>query len=210
MANILEQLYGSGLQEITPQENLDNLHFSDSPEENLDNLYESFDVREMEMIQDIRDCVESDERLKLENWQELDMDARQETLQGLENRIAAIESRNPLNIVVEDMGPSLCGYMNQAEGIIAINTTEIMDDSISGLRELVDTVVHEGRHAYQHENVFGVRTEQNDAKFMGWVSNYQTGYLDSETYGQELYLLQPLEADAWAFAGATVSGLDFR
>lgn len=172
-------------------------------------LYETFDVHETEMIRDIQECIENNPDLKIDQWQELDIDEKERVLQNLEAKIAQIEGRVPCEVRIEHM-EGKHGYAIPARGLIVISSSDASVETISGLREVVDTVVHEGRHAYQYQNVYGVRTEMNDAKYNGWVSNYASGYLTAEEYGMKAYLSQPLEADAWAFAERTVSQISFR
>ena len=173
-------------------------------------IYEHFDVNEMQTIHEIQDVIDGTDELKIDNWTELNIEQKGEVLQNLENKLAEIESRQPLRVIVEDMPAGTCGSTDLENNIIRINTSEVADNSLSGLREVVDTVVHEGRHAYQYQNVFIQRTEVNDAKFNGWVDNYQTGYLTQDMFGYDAYRSQPLEDDAWHFAEQTVSTLSFR
>lgn len=189
---------------------LEDFVFQEVDEAEPQGLFERFDVHEREMISDIQTCIDCDENLKIDKWPELTLEERCEALQNLENNVAEIESRLPMFVMVEDLPFHESGYADCKNGLIVIARHELEDDSISGLREVVDTIIHEGRHSYQYQNVFINRTEINDDKFQGWNDNYKYGYLSQEEFGYFAYRFQPLEADAWAFAKQTVSGLSFR
>lgn len=178
--------------------------------ETAGSIYEHFDVNEMQTIHEIQDVIDGTDELKIDNWAQLTVEQKGEVLQNLENQIARIESRKPLQLIVEEMPAGRSGVTNALENTIRINSLDVEDNSLAGLRDIVDTVVHEGRHAYQFQNVYVQRTEANDAKFNGWLSNYQTGYLTQDMFGYDAYRAQPLEDDAWHFADKIVSTLSFR
>lgn len=197
-----------GIQEVNDSEANQLVNLNEINEIN-DNIYEHFEIQEVEMIHDIQDVVEADERFKIDNWQELDLSERTSALQDMEIKIAQIEDRAPYRVIV-DSTPGCYGYTRFEDRLIALNTSDVMSNKMSDLREVTDTIIHEGRHAYQYHNVYECRTEANEAKFQGWVNNFRTGYLSAEKNGMPAYLSQPLEADAWEFAGKTVEGISFR
>lgn len=191
-------------------EGIDDFTVQEIAEPEPKDIYESFEFKELEMIIDIQTCIECNENLKIDRWSELTLEERCDILQSLENDVAAIESRLPMFVMTQTLPFGQCGYADCEKGVIVIAESELADNSISGLREVVDTIIHEGRHAYQYQNVFMNRTEINDDKFQGWRDNYKYGYLSQEQFGYFAYRFQPLEADAWSFAEKTVSGLSFR
>lgn len=140
--------------------------------------------------------------LKPETWQSLDATSRLETLQTIENRMASIQGRPEVAITSEPLGPNTYGGYN-GEGII-VNSNHINSDM--AVDEHIDTIVHEGRHAYQdyaiHNPGFVPDTELTNA----WYNN-RLNYLNAEEVGQEAYMAQPIEADAWNYASHIVDGL---
>ena len=83
-------------------------------------------------------------------------------------------------------------------------------DGGAPVQELVDTVVHEGRHAFQHYAVEhpGVVTDEHVVQ--AWAANMAPGgYLSAEEFGQRRYQSQPIEADAWSYA-ARIRGAVYR
>jgi hypothetical protein len=74
------------------------------------------------------------------------------------------------------------------------------------VEEMVDTIVHEGRHAYQDFAVQHPAAVADQRVVAAWAKN-RINYLDAERYGQELYQSQPLEADAWSYAGAVLAAV---
>jgi len=93
------------------------------------------------------------ESLKYENWKKLSLEERRELLNVIENKIAQIEHRPPVPIKVEKMAPRTFGYQDSYNNIIALNSKYVMSDSKESYRDVIDTIIHEGRHAYQHYNV---------------------------------------------------------
>ena len=65
----------------------------------------------------------------------------------------------------------------------------------------MDTIVHEGRHAYQDYNLHGREVHPRQGDLSKWKSNeFEYGYQDAMLCGFKAYDMQPMEADARAFA----------
>jgi hypothetical protein len=141
--------------------------------------------------------------LQYENWVELGADERVAALQQLENRIAVIEMRDPLTIRTEAMDAA--GYCNYSERLISINTDRLMTSSRELYLDNLDTLFHEGRHAYQHYNL--------DKLVRGWYINLKDLHYDNgerlfmQRQGFCAYLAQPVEYDARVFAEKCVQVL---
>ena len=162
---------------------------------------------EMETELQVQDAVESlqqVEGLDLQAWQSLDAAGRLEVLQNIENHMAEIQGRPALEITAAEMDQNTFGGYN-GQGI-ELNAGHIVSDM--PVQEFVDTIVHEGRHAYQD---YAVRTPgfvTDTALVNSWAGNMAPGnYLSAEEYGQELYVAQPIEADAWSYAGRITDAL---
>lgn len=134
--------------------------------------------------------------LKEPQWSELSVNEKQDVLQNVENRIAELEHRPPCNVVVENLGKDgTYGYFSSADYSITLNTDYLYDN-----KETMDTLVHEGRHAYQEYNMNIREVHPRGGEVENWRANENYGYIDAGKFGFELYALQPLEADASAFA----------
>jgi hypothetical protein len=133
-------------------------------------------------------------------------------LQDIENYAAKLEMRQPMNVISERYEtPGLHGYFSYDDKLISISEADIMSNDIGQLRNTVNTIMHEGRHAYQYSNVKETRTELSDEKFESWRMNLEeVGYLDASVYGFELYATQPVEVDARVFAEAVTKDLTLR
>jgi hypothetical protein len=137
-----------------------------------------------------------------EQWESLDTTERLGALQTVENHLAEIQNRPPVAVEAAEMGPNeFGGYDGQS---IKIN-----QEHLSGgqpVDENVDTIVHEGRHAYQDFVVAHPETISDPSIAQAWEENFDN-YLDLQTYGAELYNSQPVEADAWSYAASVRNGV---
>jgi len=153
-------------------------------------------------IQDAVDALQQMEGLDLESWQALDAAGRLEMLQGIEDRMATIQERPAVPVGTAELsGNTFGGFDGQA---ITINAAHLSGDM--PFEEFVDTIVHEGRHAYQDYAVRNPGFVSDTARVNAWADN-MANYLSAEEYGQELYANQPIEADAWQYADRIRSAL---
>lgn len=89
------------------------------------------------------------------NWNRLNFVQRVDALQGLENEMARQQGREPRTLVPETMEPSTAGYYNQEDPLrIYINESNIYSNEPGNNYDLMDTVIHEGRHAYQDDCIY--------------------------------------------------------
>lgn len=157
--------------------------------------------------------------LKFENWTEMDIDERLNAVQNLENEAAAIAHRPPMQVRYEQLGEGHLGYQNR-EGL-TINATYLISDRPGDYVETLDTVIHEGRHAYQSENIALAESgkpviEQNTEWVKAWqVNMLELGYSDPDRFsfdglGFERYYTQPIEVDARAFAAQAIHEMGLR
>lgn len=155
--------------------------------------------------------------LRFENWSQLSVEQRVQTLNSLERMIADIEHRPAATVSAEKMSPENLGY--QTGESIVINESEIINsgNSPEGLDRLLDTLVHEGRHRYQNYNVEERMVHESKAEVDSWRQNYEWGYKGGDPEyvnimgfhytndglketGARLYYYQPVEIDAREFA----------
>jgi hypothetical protein len=101
------------------------------------------------------------------------------------------------------------------------------DDSKDLHREVIDTIIHEGRHAYQHYNTDVKTIHESMSEVMTWYENfyspeyqyYHSGtqkviipYNDGTMHDVDfrLYYYQPVEIDARNFAADVMKRLESK
>jgi hypothetical protein len=130
-----------------------------------------------------------------ERWRELiSMEERLKVLQEAENRLAEAQGRPPLPVRVEKTLPRLLGYCDGTK--IVISTALIGNDDAA---EVVSTLTHEGRHAYQINAVKHLGFHPNTQEVQKWQDNFNN-YKTVQKDGLPAYFNQPVEADARAYA----------
>lgn len=155
----------------------------------------SFQAQTEAQIQGAADSLSQVESLRPETWQQLDARERLAVLLDIENRMATVQGRPTVSVRAQPMPPGVFGGYTHGEGITVSEEHLASDD----IRELVDSIVHEGRHAYQ-DHALQTPGFVSDANLVEtWRNNWEN-YLTAEEYGQELYESQPIEHDAWQYA----------
>ncbi|PLS68090.1 MAG: hypothetical protein CV045_09905 [Cyanobacteria bacterium M5B4] len=135
-------------------------------------------------------------------WQELGPQERVAVLQEVETRMAEVQERPPVAINTESLGAGSFGYYDGKS--ITVNADHVAGNELP-VQEFVDTIVHEGRHAFQD---YAIKTPGvvEESLANTWREN-MNNYLSAEEFGQEAYANQPVEADAWNYASTVSSGL---
>lgn len=177
------------------------------------NTYEG--LNESEQIEKMADYLNGVNEIKYDNWEKLSLNERLNVMQDIENKAAEIEGRVPLQVKgVQSESSSnqifTAGRMDWGNRSLEINVNLLEQNSLRALNNCVDTVLHEGRHAYQWSNLMVRRTEPSDEKFNAWNMNLNTGYLACEKFGFERYSMQPVELDARVFAEEIRSKISYR
>lgn len=173
---------------------------------------------DLEQVAQISDVMTDFEQLRPEEWQELTLDERVAVLNDLESRIAEIEHRPACPIEVENLGNifDMCGELQGHMGYhetslfgkerIVINSELVGSNNPLYFKEVLDTIVHEGRHSYQTYNLCVRETHTSQGDLTNWQKNQDFwGYQDAEKCGFRAYWMQPLEADARKFAEDVLS-----
>lgn len=162
------------------------------------------DYIQIEQISDVlSDCIE----LRFENWQALELSEKMSVLNELEGRIADIEHRNACPIRAVRMPSHLFGGYSPESKSIDINASYIEQSGYdyNMYREVLDTLIHEGRHAYQDYNVNVCEIHPRHSEVSSWAETMEGGkwgyHGDTSTLlGQRLYEQQSIEIDARNFA----------
>ena len=208
--------------------------YSNDSTENYETM-ESFEYRietpefvsNLEMKEGISEYLSSVDEIKPDNWYELSLEQRVEVLNRIEHDIAAIEHRPPLKVELQKMKPHQMGYQSASQHKIVLNSLIVGKNEPLMHREVLDTIIHEGRHAYQHYNVDVKTIHESGSEVESWRENfyeprfqyYQSGthqiyipFADGKRYDIDfrLYYYQPVETDARIFAADIISNLESK
>ena len=156
---------------------------------------------DLEQIGQLGDYLASVEELRYEKWSELSIEEKYRALQVAEIKIAEIEHRDFCTVEIKNLDPCSYGYYNSATKTITLNEMYIKDNDSISFKQTLDTLIHEGRHAYQDYNMTEreVHPREGEVNMWKWNEN-DIGYQDANFCGFEAYAMQPVETDARAFA----------
>lgn len=185
------------------------------------NIFDNFlDIKETEMApsmeiqaQEISEVFLEFPELKYDQWKELNMEEKIDVLQKFEYEIAKIEHREPILVRGSDLGNCVYGQYSPQTNDIQLNQELLASNMENDHTQIIQTYLHEGRHAYQFYNLLVERTEQNLELFNSWnvnlnVLGYNSG--DYGIFGFEEYYTQPIEVDARVFAETVINKLNLR
>ena len=166
-------------------------------------------------IEQVSDVLANCEELNFERWQSLELSEKESVLNALEVKIAGIEHRPPCPVRLTNMPPQTWGGFNPGSKTIDINCSYVEASAQErGLfREILDTLVHEGRHAYQDYNVNVCEVHPRHSEVNSWAETMAGGkwgyHRDTSTLlGQRLYEQQSIEIDARNFAADVLDRFD--
>ena len=133
-----------------------------------------------------------------ETWENASVEERKAILNALMYEVGRVMGVSISgDIEFESLGEGSRGVYRRKSNTIRINVDRLGE---AGSYELVQTIIHEMRHAYQHAVVehpenFHVTQETVEQ----WRNNFKY-YRSSEKYGYDSYVTQPVEYDAKNFA----------
>lgn len=165
-------------------------------------------------------------QLDYETWNSSSRESRLSTLQLAEYGMAARQGRFPRQVKAVSMEPNSNGsYNDNTPDILKISLEKLDSDidedftlhPISSRKisdfpnyEMLDTVIHEGRHAFQHDITRGIIKPETlsiaPEVVAKWKENQET-YLTSKNHSYTAYRFQPIEADANDTAYTRISQL---
>ena len=155
-------------------------------------------MSDAERIKRIRELIANSEISDPEKWEKLTVEERKEIIRKLASDIAKVLGINEAKIVFRDMGKNIYGSYDRLKREIHINNNLVSDP---GQRlNLLDTLNHEYRHAFQHDVVLNPEKYPDISPDVvkAWKNNF-ANYLPYYLYGFELYAKQPVERDAFEF-----------
>ena len=171
-----------------------------------------YTMSETELFDKTRDCSEDsfdfefrpDERMLAilesfneEDWSRMDIAEQKALVEKLADKIGKeLKIENIPEIVFYEGPADECGFYREKYNDIGINVNTFSDP-----KELVDTVAHEIRHAYQRMRADKLETEQ-DELYKYSFENYIAPEFDEEGYCVNFfdYQNQLVEAEARAYA----------
>lgn len=130
------------------------------------------------------------------------MARRLDVLQDAEHLIAAAMGRAACDVRSYQAPRGEWGYFYGPNNAINIAFRSLERNEVM---EIVGTLVHEARHAYQSWCINHPGTHPDDAEVEAWKLN-MLNYVDPAV-DERAYHEQPVEADAWAFEEAVGRGL---
>lgn len=177
---------------------------------------------DLEQIESMSNVLSETDGLKFENWKELDLHERVEVLNELECKFAEIEHRPACPIKSVPLGPitisegrasGVMGRYRPESKDITINAELISATSPITIRETIDTLIHEGRHAYQDYNINVREVHPRHAEVESWTETMGDGKWEywsdcSTKIGLRLYEQQSIEIDARSFAADVLNKYD--
>lgn len=131
------------------------------------------------------------EQLHITNWNSLTPEARFNALQQLENYYSQIQGR-PSCKIVDTSNPNIWGSYNN--GVIQMNKKELLQEGMC--YEAVNTILHEGRHAFQEYAIRNHLSSVDSNTLENWKSEMYGGYLIE--YPE--FWAQSIERDASQYA----------
>lgn len=138
-----------------------------------------------------------------ENWTERTRSEREAGLVQAERLLSAEQGRNPVKVHFEVMDEGQYGYY---DGEIHVRSSDV---DASTPDEALNTIAHEGRHAYQDYCIDNPDTHTNQEQVTRWAENALPGHYkvpgdvsNGNIVTQAEYEEQPLEADAWSYGNA--------
>lgn len=164
-------------------------------------------------IEQIGEVLSGCEELRFENWRELELPEKEALLNSLEIRIAEIEQRPACPIYLTPLPVGQWGGYQPDTKDIVINSDYASSSDFNTYREVVDTLVHEGRHAYQDYNVHVMEIHPRHSEVIAWAETIGDGKWAywgdcSSELGQRLYEQQSIEIDARNFASDVLDKLN--
>lgn len=169
------------------------------------------DYIQIERISDIlKDCS----ALRFQSWRALSSEDRMQVLNSLEKDIARIEHRRPVPVYAVPLREGNWGGYDPTDKTITINSAYLDDSSQNPeiFKEILDTLIHEGRHAYQDYNMNEREVHPRHSEIDSWRENESRGYYggDASELGARLYRFQPQEIDARQFAQDVIEKLNTK
>jgi len=137
-------------------------------------------------------------------WNKLSFQSKGAVMQSVENEVARREGRPPCNVSLYSDPPKngklSAGLYNRDSDSIGMNTYHLEGKADACL----NTILHEGRHAYQEKAVKCEINHHNQDELREWRNNMKPGHYISPEQNRMAYYKQPIEADAREYSAITM------
>ena len=134
------------------------------------------------------------------NWANASVSERRDALQELENLFAGVQGRTPRFVQADDLGENILGQYSPLRPDNIVISKQLLEDDAGNFMAM-DTVIHEGRHAYQDDCIMWLCTPLSGdiLSVAQWRENMpgRGGKYFSSGFS---YRYQPVEADAYRYA----------
>lgn len=144
-------------------------------------------------------------------WSRLSEEGKVAVLQAIEDEAAAEAEREARTVeakwlYVGDDGIEL-GRYESGPRTVYVNSSQLAEGSRYGddPDKMVETVLHEGRHAFQHDVAEGKVPYEDQETVKAWADNLAPGGYVTFAENPRAYYDQPVEADARSYASARLS-----
>lgn len=153
------------------------------------------------MAKELKKLIESD-RYSKSTWKKASVEERKQILRELFAEMQSIYGVSLYGIRIEPIKApqGYIAYGQFIEGIDIIRINESLLSDSKYYEDIMETMAHEMRHAYQYAVKTNPENYEVDAETVEeWRNNY-ADYKDAEDDGYEAYRNQPIERDARRFA----------
>lgn len=139
-----------------------------------------------------------------DKWAQMDDREKMDALNAIEQHESLINARDSCLLDVKEMYAGsdgvVLGQYNHQQGTIYLNAETISKNTeySASSSTVIESLLHEGRHSYQHQAVEGRINHPNDAEVAAWRENFEK-YIHFQEDPQG-YFEQPVEADARSYA----------
>lgn len=148
-------------------------------------------------------------KFKFKKWKNLTTAEKVKACQKLENIEAKRLRRDAYKVVIRDLKNGIAGTCVSADKEILLDTDYFLNDDKRF--ELMGVLFHEGRHAYQFDEINEKKKHCILSKAYWWKRNFQ-GYVNVAESGNTIsfYSMQPVERDADEYAVKRLKHFWFR
>ena len=149
-------------------------------------------------------------KFKYRKWICLSPAKREKILEKIEAKQAKKLGRKELPVVINNDPNWHCYGSFEADNngrkILYLSINLISNPSLR--YHALETILHEGRHAYQYEQITKKRISPFNFRAKKWRANY-SGYISSKE-DRTIYSMQPIERDAQKYAIRQMEKHSFR
>jgi len=132
--------------------------------------------------------------LQVGTWENLSQAERLQTLRSAAEELGKIDGRPPPAITSKTAGAGVYGSYNASTHTITFGSHSLNNDPV---HEVVNTLVHEDRHAYQHYAIQHPEVHPDPQQVADWKHNFEPGNYVTPQQSATRYRRQPVERDAW-------------